>query len=204
MDGNKREYIEWTNSWIEGGDKKDLPRVLLLGDSIVSANRDSVQNELVDKFYIDKMATSRSLDQNFYWKQLDLFLSDTQAQYDIILFNFGLHGFHIPTEEYGYLLNILANRLKETNAKLCYMLTTPIVNFDNNPELEIHKGLVLERNEIAIKVMANQNIEVFDQYTPVLGKMEIRIPNDYYHYNEKGQKLQGEIISKKIIELYNK
>lgn len=203
MDGNKREYIEWTNTWIEGGDKKDLPRVLLLGDSIVSANRDYVQKELEGKFYIDKLATSRSFDQNFYWKQLDLFLSDTQAEYDIIFFNFGLHGFHISTEEYGMFLNVLANRLKETRAKLCYMLTTPMVNLENNPEIEIQKNLVIDRNNMAQKVMLENNIDVFDQYSPILGNMEIR-SNDSYHYNEKGLKLQGKLVANKIIEFYNK
>ena len=202
MDSDLREYIEWTDVWQEGCDKRDLPRVLLLGDSIISANRNSVQANLVGKFYVDKLATSRSFDQKFYWDQLNLYITDPMIKYDVIFFNFGLHGFHIPTEEYGKLLGKLADRLKESGAKLCYLLTTPMINPNNEELCEKQMKLVLERNEIALKVMAEKNVPVFDQYTPLFEKPEIRL-GDPYHYNEKGQAYQGILISEKIKEIYN-
>ena len=203
MDSELREYIEWTNIWQEGADRNDLPKVLLLGDSIVSAYRDSVGEKLKGEFYVDKIATSRSFDQKFYWDQLDLYLGDPKIKYDMIFFSFGLHGFHISTEEYGKLLDVLAKRLKKTGAKLCYMLTTPMINPNNEDFIACQMKLVVERNDTALQVMKENSIDVFDQYTPVLGNMEIRAA-DPYHYNAVGIDLQASLVAEKIKEIYGK
>lgn len=203
MDSKLREYIEWTNVWQEGGDKGDLPRVLLLGDSIVSAYRDAVQENVKGKFYVDKVATSRSFDQKFYWDQLELYISDPMLKYDMIFFNFGLHGFHIPTEEYGRLLEKLADRLIKTGAKLCYMLTTPMINPNSQDWAAKQMDLVVDRNSIATKIMNEKNINILDQYSPILGNMEIRAA-DEYHYNNKGIDIQAKIVADKICQVYSK
>lgn len=198
MDSDLREYIEWTNIWQEGCDKRDLPRLLLLGDSIVSANRDTVGEKLAGKFYVDKISTSRSFDQKFYWDQLDLYLGDPLIKYDKIYFNFGLHGFHIPTEVYGQLLDRLVKRLKEEKAELCFMLSTPMVNPENDDTIGKQIELVKERNRTAEKVMKDNGIEVLDLYSAVVGKEGIRVA-DPYHYNQNGIEILSSVIAERVL-----
>jgi lysophospholipase L1-like esterase len=56
--------------------------------------------------------------------------------------------------------------------------------------------VVIERNAIAADIMKKHNVPVTDLYTLVAGKPELRAkPEDQYHYNGKGTKLQGEFIA---------
>ena len=199
-DTTPREYIGWLSIWREGADKYDLPRVLLIGDSIVDAHGPAVQEELKGKYYVDRIATSRSFDQDYYWNLLDFFFSDTKIKYDLIIFNFGLHGFHVPTYDYGIYLDKLTKRLKRECSKVLYRNLTPMVNSSGEEWNEKQIGLVIDRNEVAEKVMAGNGVEILDLYTPMLDKDDIRLP-DPYHFNEKGIALQAKIIAEKVREL---
>ena len=195
-----REYIEWTRIWREGADRYDLPKVLLIGDSIVDAHGPSVQEELKGKFYVDRIATSRSFDQDYYWNMLTLFFSDTKISYDLIIFNFGLHGFHIPTYDYGVLLDKLTKTLKEVCPKVIYRNLTPMVDTTGEDWNKKQIELVIDRNNMAERVMKENGVEILDLYTPMLDKEDIRLP-DPYHFNKKGVALQAQIIAEKIKEI---
>ena len=199
-DNTPREYIEWTRIWREGADKCDLPRVLLIGDSIVDAHSPAVQEELRDKYYVDRIATSRSFDQNYYWNLLDFFFSDTKIKYNLIIFNFGLHGFHIPTYDYGIGLDKLTKRLKRECSNLLYRNLTPMVDTTGEDWNVKQIQLVIDRNEVAEKVMAGNGVPILDMYTSMLGKDDIRL-GDPYHFNDKGKELQAKIIAEKVKEL---
>ena len=46
-----RERIEWADIWVTDADKSDLPRVLLIGDSITRGYFDGVEKPLAGKAY---------------------------------------------------------------------------------------------------------------------------------------------------------
>ena len=194
------DTMEWTRMWTDHANSKDLPRVLMIGDSICNGYRDYTQKELEGKVYVDQLVSSRALDQEYYWKQLEL--PFMEQKYDLILFNFGLHGFHIGFEDYGKGLEKLADFLKTKSSNLCFVLTTPMDYMSGDKTAIEINAKVIKRNEVAKKVMSEKGIKIFDLYTPIDGKSDIRAGNkDYYHYNEAGKKYQAKIVSEKIIEL---
>jgi hypothetical protein len=46
-----RERIEWTDIWVTDADKDDLPRVLLIGDSITRGYFGEVEKQLAGTAY---------------------------------------------------------------------------------------------------------------------------------------------------------
>ncbi len=55
------ERIEWTDIWVTNADRDDLPRVLIVGDSIARGYFNVVESELQDKAYCARFATSMFL-----------------------------------------------------------------------------------------------------------------------------------------------
>ena len=54
----KRENIEWCDIWVTGADGDTLPKVLLVGDSIVVSYYAEVAKALAGKFFCARLATS--------------------------------------------------------------------------------------------------------------------------------------------------
>jgi lysophospholipase L1-like esterase len=129
----------------------------------------------------------------------------------VIYFNFGLHDLkHVDavTKEasakaqdplltdlptYATNLTIIAERLKATGAKVIFATTTPVPEHPGSPLRE--PGMPPKYNEVAIRVMKKQGIEVDDLYGFVLPQVkEIQIP-DNVHYTPNGYELLGKHIT---------
>src|SRR6185503_2939170 len=54
-----REAIEWCDIWITHANETNLPRVLLIGDSIVRDYYPEVEKRLGGKAFVARLATSR-------------------------------------------------------------------------------------------------------------------------------------------------
>lgn len=101
-------------------------------------------------------------------------------------------------KQYEEFLHLIAKRLKEkTSAKIFFVLTT---------ELPANAGFIMGRevleNNIAISVMANENIQVIDLYTPSINSNNHSAPNDV-HYNATGSQIFANIISNAITNSNN-
>jgi hypothetical protein len=70
--------------------KKGLPQVLLLGDSITEAYYKDAAADLKGKAYVGYVASSLSVGDPMLPKQIALILSN--YKFDVIHFNNGLHG----------------------------------------------------------------------------------------------------------------
>ena len=70
-----REETEWCIVRHIGENKDDLPRVLLVGDSIVNAYADKVSELLKGDAYCSWLSTSRSLGDPVFDQELELMLS---------------------------------------------------------------------------------------------------------------------------------
>lgn len=85
-----REDIEWWELWLPNSNQGDLPRCLLIGDSITGAYYAEVNKAMAGQAYIGRFCTSKSLGDSFYLLELELVLR--QAKFDVIHFNNGMHG----------------------------------------------------------------------------------------------------------------
>jgi hypothetical protein len=94
-----REPIEWIRLWLPNADKKDLPQVLLLGDSIAQAYFEDVSADLKGKAYVGYLTSSLSVGDPMLPQQIALVLKN--YRFDVIHFNNGLHGKGYTEEEYA-------------------------------------------------------------------------------------------------------
>src|SRR5580658_9892873 len=85
-----REAIEWCDIWISHANETNLPRVLLIGDSIVRDYYPEVEKHLAGKAFVARLATSRFVADPVLLKEIALVLDNTK--FDIVHFNNGMHG----------------------------------------------------------------------------------------------------------------
>ncbi|MBL9133652.1 MAG: hypothetical protein JNG86_20750, partial [Verrucomicrobiaceae bacterium] len=85
-----REGTEWCNIWMPNANKHDLPRVLLIGDSLTQGYGPDVEKVLAGKAYVARLATSRCVGDPVLHAELSAVLG--AETFDVIHFNNGLHG----------------------------------------------------------------------------------------------------------------
>src|SRR5271154_6991411 len=121
-----RESIEWCDIWISHADETNLPRVLLIGDSITRAYYPEVEKHLAGKAYVARLATSRFISDPVLLQEIALVLDNTK--FDIIHFNNGMHGWQHTEAEYGEAFPAFLAAIKShaPNAKLIWASTTPL------------------------------------------------------------------------------
>ena len=85
-----REAIEWCDIWISHANETSLPRVLLIGDSIVRDYYPEVEKRLAGKAFVGRLATSRFVADPVLLKEIETVLDGTK--FDVIVFNNGMHG----------------------------------------------------------------------------------------------------------------
>ena len=81
-----KEPFEWIHSWLDRTDKNDRPRVLLIGDSICNGYEETVRKLLDGECYVDYLATSHSVDSDFYRAMVGGIAK--ASKYDLIHYNF--------------------------------------------------------------------------------------------------------------------
>src|SRR5947199_3661329 len=93
-----REAIEWCDVWITHANETNLPRVLLIGDSIARDYYPEVEKRLAGKAFVGRLATSRFVADPVLLKEIESVLSG--AKFDLIVFNNGMHGWQHSDDEY--------------------------------------------------------------------------------------------------------
>lgn len=191
----KREPLEWTRTWWEQANNRDLPRVLAVGDSILCGYRDRTQQLLAGQVYLDQFATSRFAADPFFEKELALYAE--AYPYACIHFNHGLHGrdFSIEIYEKYYERTLLS--LLRLCPKVILALSTPITAPDRPETLDPLNAVVCARNEAVCRLAAQYGLPVNDLYTPMLHHPEYRAA-DGYHYLESGREVQAALVAGQI------
>jgi hypothetical protein len=85
-----RERIEWADIWVTDANKNDLPRVLLVGDSITRGYFAEVEKHLAGKAYCARLTTSKCVSDPSFADEVQLLLK--HYNFAVIHFNNGLHG----------------------------------------------------------------------------------------------------------------
>src|ERR1043166_8573911 len=105
-----RESIEWCDIWISHANETNLPRVLLIGDSIAREYYPEVEKRLSGKAFVARLATSRFAADSVLLKEIELVLD--QAKFDVIHFNNGMHGWQHSEAEYEKALPRLVKTIR--------------------------------------------------------------------------------------------
>ena len=182
------ETYEWDNVWLEHADEPDRKRVLYIGDSISCGTRLIATAQTEKKILFDGFGTSKALDNPWFKDALHLFAVQ-QGQRSAVLFNNGLHGFHLDDETAyrNYYEDMVRFLLEEFNSTPLYIvLTTHIADPAQNRR-------VILRNQAARKIAETYDLPVIDLYA-----VTEAIPDqltDGVHLTETGYKaLAREII----------
>lgn len=190
-----RESIEWCDIWISHANETNLPRVLLIGDSIARDYYPEVEKRLAGKAFVARLATSRFVSDPVLLKEIELVLK--QEKFDVIHFNNGMHGWQHSETKYqkAFPKLIKAIRANAPKAKLIWATTTPLrdakgVTYDTKAEYSNER--IAARNALAAEIVAAQKIETVDLNTAVRGQADLY--GDNVHFNGKGsQILAGQV-----------
>jgi len=194
-----RERIEWADIWVTDADKDDLPRVLLIGDSITRGYFDQVEKHLAGKAYCARLSTSTCVADPAFLDEVQLLLK--QYRFAVIHFNNGLHGFGYTEEQYRIgLVRLMGTFQKQApDAKLIWSSSTPIRKRENLQELSERTERVLARNKIAVEIMNERGVPVDDLY----GLVELHpewVSGDGVHFNSNGTAAQGKAVAASVLQ----
>ena len=93
------ERIEWVQYWAEDC-TADMPRVLMIGDSISVGYCSPVYARIREKYGAVTVSTSKALDHPRFAAEIAALAGAEDFRYEWISFNNGLHGFQLTDEEY--------------------------------------------------------------------------------------------------------
>jgi lysophospholipase L1-like esterase len=193
-----RERIEWADIWVTDADKSDLPRVLLIGDSITRGYFDGVEKQLAGKAYCARLTTSKCVADPSFLDEVQLLLK--QYRFAVVHFNNGLHGFGYTEEQYrtglSALLEVLAKH--SHNAKLIWATSTPMRIPNNLGQVAETTERVKVRNRIAAELLRDRGIVTNDLYGLVEQHQEY-FSGDGVHFNETGRELQAKQVAEAVL-----
>jgi lysophospholipase L1-like esterase len=197
-----RESIEWCDVWISHANETNLPRVLLIGDSITRAYYPEVEKHLAGKAFVARLATSRFISDPVLLQEIALVLDNTK--FDIIHFNNGMHGWQHNEKEYGesFPKFLAAIKAHAPNAKLIWANTTTLKASPILPpgdQTQSSDERIAQRNAIALEFTKPEGIAVDDLNSLVKGHPEYH--SDNVHFNEQGIALQASQVAAHIEKL---
>jgi len=185
-----REAIEWCDIWISHANETNLPRVLLIGDSIVRDYYPEVEKRLAGKAFVGRLATSRFVADPVLLKEIETVMDGTK--FDVIVFNNGMHGWQHSEAEYrkAFPKLIKAIRAHAPKAKLIWATTTPLrngkdVTYDTKAEYSDER--IAARNAVGAELVAAQKIPTVDLNAAVRGHPEFH--SDNVHFNSQGSQI---------------
>ena len=191
---------------------KNLPKVLLIGDSISSGYYPSVAKALEGKAVVAKSSDNGESTAVGVIK-IDGWLGDTK--WDVIHFNWGvwdMYGWQYATDDrspamYAQRLETLVLRMKKTGARMIWATTTPVPPKPEATMLKRWKKEVvidgeLERQyqEAALQVMKKHEVRVNDLYALLKPRRGEFQPDDDVHFSGAGTALMAKQTAECILK----
>jgi lysophospholipase L1-like esterase len=191
-----RERIEWCDAWMPNMNDHDMPRVLLIGDSITRGYYPIVEQLLKGKAYVARITTSKAVGDPALLDELATFLK--QARFDAVHFNIGMHGWAYSEDEYRRHFPALAAAIRKhaPQAKLVWASTTPI-RVDS--ESGASNTRIARRNAIALEFAAAETIPVDDLHALMTPHADLH--SDNVHFNKEGSTLMAEQVARELLKL---
>ncbi len=161
-----------------------LPRVLLIGDSILNGYQAKATRLLAGKANVDLWVNPYN--QSAHVNKLLGEVLDN-GPYDVVVFNMGLHGWQPGRIKPGTFEPLMKGyvevlKTKLPKAKLLWASSTPVTVKGAPSEInqEINPNIV-EQNRLAAKVMAEMGVPVVDFYGLLVEKRELA-RGDMFHW----------------------
>jgi len=181
-------------------DDTSLPKVLIIGDSISMGYTRPVQDTLAGKADVRRIPTNGGPTSRGV-ESIDSWLGE--EKWNVIHFNWGLHDLkyigdarQVPPDQYKENLTKLVARMKQTGAKLIWCSTTPYPE-GCSPRRDPPDAVLY--NEIAEKIMKENDVAINDLYTFALPKLkEIQQPVNV-HFTATGSKVLGDEVARVIL-----
>lgn len=194
VDGQILETYEWDNIWWEHAPDTEKKRALIIGDSISCGYRDIVNRILGGEIYVDGFGTSKALDNPFFEKSLDLMIAQSGCK--LILFNNGLHGFHLSYDAYKKLYIQCIGTLieKYPNIKFAILLTTPTRTDDLKNANDERNKIICERNDAAKEVAAKYELDCIDLYE-LFSNADGSLWRDPFHLQQEGYEKIAQLLA---------
>ena len=177
-----------------------LPRVLLVGDSILNGYMGGVIKSLKGRANVDAWVNPYCQSEKFNGLLAEVLAN---GPYDVVHINLGLHGWQpgrIPQGQFEPLTKAFVEviRRKCPKAKIIWASTTPIM-VKGKPELDPELNpIIVEHNRMAAEVMAGMNVPVNDFYSRMVGQLELARGNQF-HWDAAGSRMLADAASKSII-----
>ena len=141
----KKERFEWVKVWCDEAHLDDLPRVLLVGDSITEGYQGFVRESLREVCYVDFIATSYAVDNKLYHTLVEGLVKN--SRYDLVHFNHGLHGIHMSPRTYKSKVRKICEKIR-AESKLV-LAESSVVYTEGNKRLHREwKKRLAERNAV--------------------------------------------------------
>jgi acyl-CoA thioesterase-1 len=183
-------------------DVPNLPRVLIIGDSISIGYTPSLRTLLKDKANVHHSAGNAG-DTASGVARLKTWLGT--EKWDLIHVNFGLHdikmgsGAHqVPIADYEKNLRAIVKELKATGATIIWCSTTPVPDAKLNPPRRNED--VIAFNAVARKIMEENEIAIDDLYATALPILkDIQLPANV-HFKPDGSAKLAEKVADEILK----
>lgn len=184
------ETYEWDNVWWEQADKEIADRVLYIGDSISCHTRRVATKASDNTLLFDGFGTSKALDNRYFACSVSNF-AEQQKKRRIILFNNGLHGWHLDdkteyAEEYERMIRFLLDEFKGT--PLVLLLTTYVADTERNDRVKA-------RNHVVTELAKKYDLPIIDLYSVTKENSHLLFSDGVHFLPEGYQLLAEEIVS---------
>ncbi len=209
-----------TSNVLFGKVNKELPNVLIIGDSISIGYTKGVQEILKGKANVFRPLNAKGGFLNcqgttFGIKKIDEWLSVNK--WDVIHFNFGLHDLkHVDAKTgknskeqsdpqqadlktYKKNLTKIVKKLEATEAKLIFATTTPYPDKPGGPLRRADQPA--KYNKVALKIMKKNKIAINDLHDFILPRMKELQPPNNVHFTKEGSKILAEQVAGQILKV---
>ncbi|MBN1269128.1 MAG: SGNH/GDSL hydrolase family protein [Kiritimatiellae bacterium] len=183
----------------------DLPRVLLIGDSISIHYTKAARWALAGRANVYHVCVNAG-STGAAVEEIDEWLK--RVEWDVIHFNWGLHDLkyskhgqltfrgrqRTPLQEYEKNLHVLVKRLKQTGARLIWASTTPIPEGCRGRR----HGDEVRYNHVAARVMKRHRVPINDLHAVVLPALEtLQFPRNV-HFHAEGYEVLGRAVAEAV------
>lgn len=178
-----------------------MPRVLLVGDSILNCYRGFVIKALDGKAAVD-VWLNPYCQSDKYNQQLAEVLD--KGPYDIVHINVGLHGFQegrIKEGTFEPLTQKFIEILRQKNPQvvIIWANTTPVTRKDMPGELDpVINSTILQHNQMAANVMTKMNVPTNDFYSLLINHLDLA-KGDQFHWTAPAYKILGDAAAASIL-----
>ncbi|MFM7241345.1 MAG: SGNH/GDSL hydrolase family protein [Opitutia bacterium] len=186
VESDKRVQADGKGWRVEKAVIKDatLPRVLLIGDSILNGYQAKATRLLAGKANVDLWVNPYNQSEH-----VNKLLAEVLANgpYDVVVFNMGLHGWQEGRIKPGTFEPLMKGyvevlKAKLPKAKLFWASSTPVTVKGKPTELNAEiNPIILEQNRLAAMVMAEMGVPVLDYYGLLVGRRELA-RGDMFHW----------------------